>query len=197
MVHKLNFFFQFNIKLFSETKWLSLSFFLSLDVCILCLLFLAYHVNICIVFLSIYHNKIFHQYGNVPKLLQNLYKSNNDIHTHFTRHAHLFHSMRGNNEFIYRTFVFQSVLIWNKLIQNIDIHVSYPRFKHLLKDFLLTNSGLQLILILHMLYLPPYTSIQIAVIIDYLYNIYLNHILDTKLSELSELYVLLFSTGKK
>ena len=79
-------------------------------------------------------------HGNVPKLLQNLYKSNNDIHTHFTRHAHHFHSMRGNNEFIYRTFVFQSVLIWNKLIQNIDIHVSYLRFKHLLKDFLLSNS---------------------------------------------------------
>ena len=59
MVHKLNPF-QFNIKLFGETKWLSLSFFLSLDVCILCLLFLADHVNICIVFLSIYHNKIFH-----------------------------------------------------------------------------------------------------------------------------------------
>ena len=50
--------------------------------------------------------------GNVPKLLQNLYKSNNDIHTHFTRHAHHFHSMRGNNEFIYKTFVFQSVLLW-------------------------------------------------------------------------------------
>ena len=79
-------------------------------------------------------------HGNVPKLLQNLYKTNNDIHTHFTRHAHHFQSMRGNNEFIYRTFVFQSVLISNKLIQNIDIHVSYPRFKHLLKDFLLSNS---------------------------------------------------------
>ena len=53
-------------------------------------------------------------HGNVPKLLQNVHKSNNDIHTHFTRHAHY---LRGNNEFIYRTFVFQSVLIWNKLIQ--------------------------------------------------------------------------------
>ena len=77
--------------------------------------------------------KIYH--GNVPKPLQNLYKSNNDIHAHFTRHAHHFHSMKGNNEFIYRMFVFQSVLIWNKLIQNIDIYVSIPRFKHLLKDF--------------------------------------------------------------
>ena len=72
-------------------------------------------------------------HGNVPKLLQNLYKSNNDIHTHFTRHAHHFHSMSGHNEFIYRTFVSQSVryrtfvsqsvLICNTLIQNIDIHI--------------------------------------------------------------------------
>ena len=71
-------------------------------------------------------------HGNVPK-------PNNNVHTHFTRHAHNFHTMRGNNEFIYRTFVFQSVLIWNKLLQNINIHVSYTRFKHQLKDFLLSN----------------------------------------------------------
>ena len=77
--------------------------------------------------------------GNVPKALQNLYKCNRDVHTHFTRQAHHFHSMRGNNEFIYRTFVFQSVVIWNKIIQNINIHVSYPRFKHLLKNFLLSD----------------------------------------------------------
>ena len=58
-------------------------------------------------------------HDNGPKLLQNLYKSNNDIHTPITRYAHHFHSMRGSNEFIYRTFVFQSVLIWNKLIINL------------------------------------------------------------------------------
>ena len=78
-------------------------------------------------------------HGNVPKPIQNLYKSNNNVHTHFTRHAHHFHTMRGNSEFIYRTFAFQIVLIWNKLLQNINIHVSYTRFKHLLKDFLLSN----------------------------------------------------------
>ena len=61
--------------------------------------------------------------GNVPKTLQNLYKYNRDVHTHFTQQAHHFHSMRGNNEFIYRTFVFQSVVIWNKIIQNINIQV--------------------------------------------------------------------------
>ena len=71
-------------------------------------------------------------HGNVPKPIQNLYKS--IAHTHFTRHVHHFHTMRGNNEFIYRSFVFQSVLIWNKILQNINIHVSNARFKHLLKN---------------------------------------------------------------
>ena len=103
--------------------------------------------------------------------------------------AHHFHLMRGNNEFIYRRFVFQSVLIWNKLIQNIDIHVSYPRFKHLLKDFILsivllldiTISGLQILIIITILSFPLYL-IQIAVIINYLYTIYVNYILGTSLS---------------
>ena len=47
--------------------------------------------------------------------------------------------MRENYEFIYRTFAFQRVVIWNKLLQIINIHVSCTRFKHLLKDFLLSN----------------------------------------------------------
>ena len=77
--------------------------------------------------------------GNVPKPLQNLYQCNKNVHHHFTRQTNHLHSMRGNNEFIYRTFVFQSVFIWNTVIQNININVSYERFKHLLKDFLLSN----------------------------------------------------------
>ena len=77
--------------------------------------------------------------GNVPKPLHNLYQCNKNIHHHFTRQTNHFHSMRGNTEFIYRTFVFQSVFIWNTILQNINTNVSYPRFKHLLKDFLLSN----------------------------------------------------------
>ena len=73
-----------------------------------------------------------------PNLL-NIYKSNKDIHTHFTRQANHIRSRRGNTEFVYRTFAFQSVFIWNKIIQNIDINVHITRFKHLLKEFLLSN----------------------------------------------------------
>ena len=77
--------------------------------------------------------------GNIPKPLLNIYKSNKDIHTHFTRQANHFRSRRGNTEFVYRTFAFQSVFIWNKIIQNIDINVHITRFKQLLKEFLLSN----------------------------------------------------------
>ena len=59
--------------------------------------------------------------GNVPKPLLNIYKSNKDIHTHFTGQAHHFHSRSGNTEFVYRTLAFQSVFIWNKIIPNLDI----------------------------------------------------------------------------
>ena len=80
--------------------------------------------------------------GNVPKPLLNIYKSNKDInHTHFTRQAHHFRSIRGNTEFVYRTIAFQSNNIWNKIIPNIDIDVHITRFKHLLKEFLLSNDS--------------------------------------------------------
>ena len=49
--------------------------------------------------------------GNVPKSLQNLYQCNQNVHTHYTRQASHVHSMKGNNEFVYQTFVFQSVYL--------------------------------------------------------------------------------------
>ena len=77
--------------------------------------------------------------GNVPKPLQNLYQCNKNVHLHFTGQTNQLYSMKGNNKFTYRTFVFQSVFIWNTVTQNININVSYERVEHLLKDFLLSN----------------------------------------------------------
>ena len=74
--------------------------------------------------------------GNVPIYLQQLFKSNKEVHTHYTRQAQHLHSMKGKSEFVYRTFVFQSVVIWNQIIENINIKVSLVCFKHSLKDFL-------------------------------------------------------------
>ena len=77
--------------------------------------------------------------GNAPICLQQLFKSNKGVHTHYTRQAQNLHSMKGKSEFVYRTFVFQSVVIWNKIIENINIKVSLVRFKHSLKDVLVFN----------------------------------------------------------
>ena len=72
----------------------------------------------------------------VPISITRRYKLNSDIHNYNTRQAHHIHSFKGNNEFIYRTFMFQSVYVWN-ILQNININVSFPTFKHLSKRFLM------------------------------------------------------------
>ena len=68
----------------------------------------------------------------IPISISSLYKFNSDVHNYNTRQAHHIHSLKGNNEFIYRTFMFQSVYVWNSILQNININVSFPTFKHLL-----------------------------------------------------------------
>ena len=52
-----------------------------------------------------------------------------------TRQVHHIHSFKGNNEFIYITFKFHSVYVWNSILQNLNINVYFPTFKHLLKRF--------------------------------------------------------------
>ena len=74
----------------------------------------------------------------VPISISRIIKLNSDVHNYNTRQAHHIHSFNGNNEFIYLTFKFQSVYIWNNILHNIN--VSVPTFKYLLKHFLLNNN---------------------------------------------------------
>ena len=100
-----------------------------------------------------------------------------------------FHTMRGNNEFIYRTFAFQSV--WNKLLQNINIHVSYTRFKHLLNiscypmlwPLDMTNSSVLLLVFLRIMchtHPLPFPFLLSKMTFYYL-SFYKNYIIDTVL----------------
>ena len=61
-----------------------------------------------------------------------LYQS---VHTHNTKQPDCIHTFRGNNEFAYRTFMFHSVCLWNIILANLSIDVSFLRFKHILKHF--------------------------------------------------------------
>ena len=45
----------------------------------------------------------------VPISISRLFKLNSDVHNYNTRQAHHIQSFKGNNEFIYRTFKFESV----------------------------------------------------------------------------------------
>ena len=45
--------------------------------------------------------------------IKQLFVPNNSIHAHNARHRNCIHTFRGNNEFAYRTFTFQSVYLWN------------------------------------------------------------------------------------
>ena len=76
----------------------------------------------------------------VPISISRLYQLNSDVHNYNTMQAHHIHSFKGKNELIYRTFKFQSVYIWNSILQNVNINVSFSTFKHLLKRFLLNNN---------------------------------------------------------
>ena len=73
--------------------------------------------------------------------LYRLYKLNSDVHNYNTRQAHHIHSFKRNNEFIYVTYMFHSVYIWNSILQNININVSFPTSKHVLKRFLMNKNA--------------------------------------------------------
>ena len=60
---------------------------------------------------------------NVPKSFQNVDQCNQNVHSHYTRQASHVHSMWGNNEFVYGTFVFQSVLYGIKLFIILRCHM--------------------------------------------------------------------------
>ena len=77
----------------------------------------------------------------VPNSLKQMFVANNSIHTHNTRQptSNCIHTFRGNNEFAYGTFTFQSVYLWNIIIANVSIDVSFLRFKHILKHFLVNT----------------------------------------------------------
>ena len=66
----------------------------------------------------------------VPISIFRLYKLNSDVHNYNSRQAHHIHSFKGNNEFIYRTFKFQSIYVWNSILQNNNINVYFPTFNN-------------------------------------------------------------------
>ena len=80
--------------------------------------------------IGLFMYKMFH--GLHPLTINNLYIKNCDVHNHNTRHRH--------SDLYAKSFYCSSILIWNEIMNKIEVSISFPQFKILLKHYLLVNS---------------------------------------------------------
>ena len=78
--------------------------------------------------------------GELPLVMNELYKTNSDIHSYSTRQKNLFHINKGNINIYTKSFVNTSARVWNVMQSKIDVHVPIVKFKKTSKAYLLYNS---------------------------------------------------------
>ena len=78
--------------------------------------------------------------GGVPDCINMLFVTNSSVHDHNTRANKHLYKRKGKCEAIYRTFSYQGIYIWNLILTNININVSFPIFKKKLKSFLFNSN---------------------------------------------------------
>ena len=81
-----------------------------------------------------------------PTVITNMYLHNKNIHSHNTRQKHHFYVAMGHSNLYATSFYCTSILIWNDILKNIDISLSFNRFKCALKYYLQHNHYLLVIL---------------------------------------------------
>ena len=72
--------------------------------------------------------------GLLPEVIGEMYRQNNDIHSHRTRSRDLLSVPHGTLH-----FVNVSAGLWNVLVLKMDVHIALSKFKYILKVFLLHN----------------------------------------------------------
>ena len=61
----------------------------------------------------------------LPKLINMMFKKNNEIHNYNTRRGNSLHTSVGKHENIYKCFSFHAINIWNYMIRYIPINIPY------------------------------------------------------------------------
>ena len=74
-----------------------------------------------------------------PTIITNMYLHNQNIFSHNTRHKPHFYLAMGYSNLYATSFYCTSILIWNDILKNIDILLSFNRFKCALKYYLQYN----------------------------------------------------------
>ena len=69
-----------------------------------------------------------------------MYSQNCDVHSHDTRKKSNLHVAIGHSDLYAKSFYCTSIIIWNNTMNKINIAVSFPKFKKLLKSYLHCNT---------------------------------------------------------
>ena len=72
------------------------------------------------------------EYELLPKSVTQMFYENKDIHSHDTRDKNLLRVSTGT-----RNVTYLSARIWNAIVSKVNINVSLPQFKIILKIYLL------------------------------------------------------------
>ena len=80
--------------------------------------------------------------GLQPDSILKLYQVNNIIHNHNTRQMKHLHTPIGNTSHIYKSFYFQSIQFWNKILSKINIDLTFYQFKKELRKYILASNNL-------------------------------------------------------
>ena len=75
-------------------------------------------------------------HGQVPDSISSIFQLNSDVHSYSTRRKFALRSFRGNHKFIYNTFSFQAVYIWNEISRCVITNVSFRKFKKISKAYI-------------------------------------------------------------
>ena len=78
--------------------------------------------------IGVFMYKIF--YKLQPTIINNMYTQNLNVHTHNTRQKHHLHVSTGSSDFYTKSFYCSCILIWNDIMQNVDVSVSLFKFKN-------------------------------------------------------------------
>ena len=78
--------------------------------------------------------------GYIPKAVESLLITNSDIHKYNTRNKNIMRSAYCEHEFMYSNFRFVGILIWNYILDYLDINVTLPKFKKTFKTHILADN---------------------------------------------------------
>ena len=65
-----------------------------------------------------------YSHGNLPDVIQNLFRANNTIHDHNTRQRLNLRQPVASREYMYKNFSFHGVYVWNYIIYKTAMNIN-------------------------------------------------------------------------